>query len=75
MAGIIWGMLGATIARDSTDGSILGLFFAGTVMTIMAVFFLTSDDKRSFSANEYKIEYKITTFEGKSDTTYVLIRK
>ena len=52
------------------------LFFIEILLTAVAIGFLISGgEKRSFPADEYKIEYKITTFEGQSDTTYVLIRK
>lgn len=51
------------------------IFLSITVSSAMCYVIATREKTQEFSAVKYEFKYKVTEFDGVSDTTYVLIRK
>ena len=51
---------------------------SGVAFIVSGIYVGVQDNKAKaieYSADEYRIEYKVTEFQGQRDTTYVLIKK
>ena len=53
-------------------------FMSGVASVVLVIIVGTEKAEKTpieYSASEYRIEYKVTEFQGQRDTTYVLIPK